>query len=45
LEHGYDQGSELLQMLAGLGYESALDYTDLAGVPRIAVAQWKISNE
>ena len=38
LEHGYDQGSELLQMLAGLGYESALDYTDLAGVPRIAVA-------
>ncbi|MBI3343387.1 MAG: peptide chain release factor N(5)-glutamine methyltransferase [Gammaproteobacteria bacterium] len=45
LEHGYDQGSELLQMLAGLGYESALDYTDLAGLPRIAVAQWKISNE
>jgi release factor glutamine methyltransferase len=45
LEHGYDQGSELLQTLTGLGYESALDYTDLAGVPRIAVAQWKTSNE
>ncbi len=45
LEHGYDQGAALLQRLAELGYERIEDFADLAGVPRIAVAKWKISNE
>ncbi len=40
LEHGYDQGRELLQILAQLGYERTQDYTDLAGIPRMTVAQW-----
>jgi release factor glutamine methyltransferase len=45
LEHGYDQGFELLQLLTSLDYERAEDFGDLAGVPRIAIAQWKTSNE
>jgi release factor glutamine methyltransferase len=40
LEHGYDQGAELLQMLAQLEYKHAQDYMDLANIPRLTVAQW-----
>jgi len=36
LEHGYDQGAAVLQLLAQAGYEQITDYTDLAGLPRIA---------
>ncbi len=41
LEHGYDQGHEIVQILSDLGYTRVQDYTDLAGIPRVAVAQWK----
>lgn len=44
LEHGHDQAPELLRLLTGSGYSSAQDYPDLAGVPRIAAAQWKIDS-
>ena len=36
LEHGYDQGDAVLQLLKQAGYEQATDYTDLAGQPRVA---------
>ncbi len=41
LEHGYDQGHEMVQILSDFGYICVQDYTDLAGIPRVAVAQWK----
>lgn len=45
LEHGYDQGAELLQRLAELGYARAEDHADLAEIPRIAVARWNMPDE
>jgi len=39
LEHGYDQGNKLLDLLRASGYDNATDYADLAGQPRVAVAQ------
>ena len=39
LEHGYDQGNKLLDLLRTSGYDDATDFTDLAGQPRVAVAQ------
>jgi release factor glutamine methyltransferase len=38
LEHGYDQGNKLLDLLRASGYDNATDYADLAGQPRVAVA-------
>lgn len=40
LEHGYDQGAEMLQILAQLEYKHAQDYVDMANIPRLTVAQW-----
>lgn len=45
LEHGYDQGAELLQRLAELGYARAEDHADLAEIPRIAVTRWNMPDE
>ncbi|MDO9372056.1 MAG: peptide chain release factor N(5)-glutamine methyltransferase [Gammaproteobacteria bacterium] len=45
LEHGYDQGREMMQMLSDLGYACVQDYTDLAGIPRMTVAQWVTPHE
>lgn len=45
LEHGYDQGREMMQMLAYLGYAGVRDYADLAGIPRMTAAQWIIPYE
>ncbi len=36
LEHGYDQGDAVLQLLKQAGYEQVTDYRDLAGQPRVA---------
>ena len=36
LEHGYDQREAVLQLLQQAGYEQVIDYTDLAGQPRVA---------
>ncbi|MDA1107109.1 MAG: peptide chain release factor N(5)-glutamine methyltransferase [Proteobacteria bacterium] len=45
LEHGYDQGREMMQMLADFGYTCVQDYADLAGMPRTTVAQWVAPHE
>lgn len=45
LEHSYDQGREMAHILSDLGYTGTHDYPDLAGIPRVIVAQWKSSNE
>ncbi len=39
LEHGYDQGDKVLDLLATTGYDSLRDISDLAGLPRVAVAR------
>jgi len=36
LEHGYDQGKAVVQLLKQAGYEQVRDYADLAGQPRVA---------
>ncbi|QBQ54047.1 peptide chain release factor N(5)-glutamine methyltransferase [Nitrosococcus wardiae] len=41
LEHGYDQGPSLLELLTTLGYRQVVDFCDLAGVPRVVVGQWR----
>ncbi|MGR6035014.1 MAG: peptide chain release factor N(5)-glutamine methyltransferase [Candidatus Nitrosoglobus sp.] len=41
LEHGYDQGPSLLELLINLGYQQVADFYDLAGLPRVAVGQWR----
>jgi release factor glutamine methyltransferase len=41
LEHGYDQGPSLLELLTKLGYQQVADFYDLAGLPRVAVGQWR----
>jgi release factor glutamine methyltransferase len=41
LEHGYDQGQPLLALLTKLGYQQVADFCDLAGLPRVAVGQWR----
>lgn len=40
LEHGYDQGPAMMELLATLGYRNIQDHPDLAGVPRAAIARW-----
>lgn len=45
LEHGYDQGREMIRMLADLGYTRVRDYADLAGIPRMTAAQWVTPHE
>ena len=36
LEHGYDQGEAVVQLLHQAGYTEVNDYADLAGLPRVA---------
>ena len=45
LEHGYDQGREMIRMLSALGYTCVQDFADLAGIPRMTVAQWVTPHE
>lgn len=41
LEHGYDQGPLLLELLTTLGYRQVVDFCDLAGMSRVVVGQWR----
>src|SRR5699024_42134 len=41
LEHGYDQGPPLLELLVKLGYQQVTDFCDLAGLPRVVVGRWQ----
>ena len=45
LEHGYDQGPDMLHMLTQLGYVNVHDYADLAALPRMVAAQWITPHE
>lgn len=36
LEHGYDQGQAMVQLLQQAGFVQVSDYPDLAGLPRVA---------
>ena len=45
LEHGYDQGPDMLYMLTQLGYVKVQDYADLSALPRMTVAQWITPHE
>lgn len=45
LEHGYDQGCEMMRMLADFGYTRVQDYADLADIPRLTVAHWVAPHE
>ncbi len=39
LEHGYDQKTQVLNLLEEKGYENSQDHNDLAGQPRMCVGQ------
>lgn len=39
LEHGFDQGSEMLSLLTNLGYQNIADYSDIADQPRVITAR------
>lgn len=39
-EHGYDQGSACVRLLAGLGYTNVVDARDLSGLPRVCKGQF-----
>lgn len=41
LEHGYDQRGACVQLLRELGYTAVKDFDDLAGHPRVCIAQWR----
>lgn len=41
LEHGFDQGPALVELLSGLGYQQVQDYCDLAGISRVTAAQYR----
>lgn len=40
LEHGFDQGQEMLKCLRELGYQNVQGHTDLAGHPRVVRARY-----
>lgn len=40
LEHGYDQGAELRELLTELGYEEVRTRRDLAGIERVTSGRW-----
>jgi len=40
LEHGFDQGSAVLDLVQGLGYQQPRVITDLSGNDRIILAKW-----
>ncbi|CAB1277332.1 peptide chain release factor N(5)-glutamine methyltransferase [Candidatus Nitrosacidococcus tergens] len=40
IEHGYNQGIELVKLFIELGYRQVVDFLDLAGQPRVIVGQW-----
>lgn len=39
IEHGYDQGEQITDLLTTLDYQNITDYNDLAKLPRIITAQ------
>jgi len=41
MEHGFDQGNKILDLLQATGYDEAIDYTDLSGQPRVAAARYR----
>ena len=41
MEHGYDQGNKILDLLRATGYDEAIDYPDLAGQPRVVAARYR----
>jgi release factor glutamine methyltransferase len=40
LEHGFDQGAAVINLLEQRGFQDCLDHTDLGGQPRVARARW-----
>jgi release factor glutamine methyltransferase len=40
LEHGFDQGSQVSELLASLGYYEVSVYRDLQGLERVCAARW-----
>jgi release factor glutamine methyltransferase len=40
LEHGFDQGEAVLELLHASGFQNCLDHTDLGQRPRVAEARW-----
>ena len=40
LEHGFDQGPQMVQLLTEFGYHHVADHPDLAGHDRVTVAQY-----
>ncbi|CAH9019671.1 peptide chain release factor N(5)-glutamine methyltransferase [Candidatus Nitrosacidococcus sp. I8] len=40
IEHGYNQGIELVKFFTNLGYQQVIDFQDLAGQPRVIIGQW-----
>ncbi len=41
LEHGYDQGEAVSQLLIGLGYQQVSNHQDMAGINRAVSGQWQ----
>ena len=41
LEHGYDQRDRCVESLHALGYCDVADFSDLAGLSRVCVGQWR----
>ena len=39
MEHGYDQGDQVTQLLTGCGYRNVTDHPDDAGVSRVVIGQ------
>jgi release factor glutamine methyltransferase len=40
LEHGFDQSSKVQHLLSQVGFEQVTSHLDLAGLPRVTLAQW-----
>jgi release factor glutamine methyltransferase len=41
IEHGFDQSAKVVSALKSAGFRSVTTAVDLAGIPRIAFAQWQ----
>lgn len=42
LEHGYDQADQVAEYLQQQGYQQISLYRDLANLPRVTIARWKV---
>ena len=45
LEHGFDQGDKVRQMMSEHGYQNIQTIQDLAGIDRLSVCQWEEHHE